>query len=74
MKSFLIRIYGWVLIITMLYVSLWLLFLKPLIDLVTCEVLTGGFLVVVFLKLLLSLPVAKLIRGIGITIAIKVFM
>ena len=74
MKDFLIDIYGWILTIIMLYVSGWLLFLKPLIDLATCEVLTGGFLVVVFLKLFFALPVAKIIRDVGVVIAVKVFM
>ena len=74
MKDFLIDIYGWILTIIMLYVSGWLLFLKPLIDLATCEVFTGVFLVVVFLKLFFALPVAKIIRGAGVVIAVKVFM
>lgn len=74
MKDFLISVYGWLLTIIMLYVSGWLLFLKPLVDLVMCETLTGGFLVVVFLKLFFALPVANLIMNLSTVIAIKVFM
>ena len=74
MKDFLISTYGWILTAIMIYVSGWLLFLKPLIDLTMCETLTGKFLVVVFLKLFFALPVAKIIRDIGIIIAVKVFM
>lgn len=74
MKDFVINLYNWLLIIFILYISGWLLFLKPLVDLVMCETLTGGFLVTVFVKLFFAMPVANLINKIGIVVAVKVFM
>lgn len=74
MKDFLIDVYGWLLILLVLYIGGWVMFLKPLIDLIFCETLTGGFLATVILKMIFAMPVANLINKIGIVLAVKILM
>ena len=74
MRDFWMRVYGWLLGIILLYVCGWLLCIDPVLDLVICNTITGGAIVITLLKLLFALPMARVIGGIGAIIAIKLFM
>ena len=74
MKDFLMDVYGWSLGILLVYVCGWLLCIDPVLDLVMCNTITDGNIVITLLKLLFVLPMARVIGGIGTIIAIKLFM
>lgn len=66
-------LFNWVLIILICYISGWLLVLKPIINICSCDVVTGGMVGNLIIKLIFSVPVAKWIYTLGIKIALKVF-
>lgn len=74
MKDFLIIVFNWVLFGIIGYVSGWLMFLKPIIEIINCTNITGILVVSLVLKLLLAIPVAIYLYGIGVKIALKIFI
>ena len=73
MKDFFINLYQWVLIIAVAYISGWLMFIKPLIDIIGCDSVTGLLVVGVILKIVFALPVGRFLYALGVSIALKIF-
>lgn len=71
MKEFLLKTYNTLIIILIIYVSGWLMFLDPIIDIATCNSITGGMVAALIVKIIFALPVAKIIYAIAIWIAEK---
>ena len=69
----LIKIYTWITIAIVLYVSGWLMFLQPILTVLNCDVISGGLLVSTILKIFFAAPVGKIISRFSIIIAIKIF-
>lgn len=66
MKEFLLKVYNALVIILIIYVSGWLMCLSPIIDIATCNNITGGMVVALILKLIFAAPVGKIIYSIAI--------
>ena len=73
MKDFLLRLFDWAILFTICYISGWLMFLKPLVEIMNCDVVTGGMIVGLILKIAFAAPVARLIAYVGAIIAIEIF-
>jgi hypothetical protein len=73
MKDILINIYNWIVIGLVAYISGWLMFIKPLIDIIGCDSVTGLMVVGVILKIVFALPVGRLLYALGLAIALKIF-
>lgn len=73
MKEFLLKIYNAAIFALTFYVSGWLMFIKPLIDIAGCNNITGVMIVGVILKIIFALPVAKVLYAFGLIIALKIF-
>lgn len=71
MNEFLLKTYNALVIILIIYVSGWLMFLDPIIDIATCNNITGGMVATLILKLIFAAPVGKIIYSIAIWIAMK---
>lgn len=71
MKKFLLKVYNALVIILIIYVSGWLMFLSPIIDIATCNNITGGMVAALIVKIIFALPVAKIIYAAAIWIAMK---
>ncbi len=70
---FLVNLFDKFLIVFIIYISGWLMFLKPIIEIINCSNITGSVIVCVILKVLFSIPVAKFLYAIGAMIALKLF-
>ena len=73
MKELLINVYLWGLIILIAYVSGWLMFLKPLFEIIVCNSITGSIIAEMILKIMFALPIGVIIYALGLFIAIKIF-
>ena len=73
MKDLLINIYQLGLMILVTYVSGWLMFLKPLFEVMVCNSITGLIIAEVILKIMFALPIGVIIYALGLFIAIKIF-
>ena len=71
MKEFLLKVYNILILALILYVSGWLMCLSPIIDIATCNSITGSMVAVLILKLIFAAPVGKIIYSITIWIAMK---
>lgn len=71
MKKFILEIYNILVLGLIVYVSGWLMFLSPIIDIATCNSITGGMVAALILKLIFAAPVGKIIYSIAIWIAMK---
>ncbi len=70
---FLVNLYEKILLVFIVYISGWLMFLKPIIEIINCNSITGAVIVCVILKILFAFPVAKLLYAIGAALALKLF-
>lgn len=73
MKDFLINFYNVALKAAIVYISGWLMFVKPIIGLIGCESVTGSMVAGVILKILFAVPVGTALYSIGVAIALKIF-
>lgn len=73
MKDFLVNAYNILVDILIIYVSGWLMFIKPIVDIVGCSNITGSMIAILILKIIFALPVARIIYAIAIRIALKIF-
>lgn len=71
MKEFIINLYNIFVIALIAYVSGWLMFLSPIINIATCNSITGGMVVALILKVVFALPVAKIIYAVALWIVFK---
>ena len=71
MKEFLLKVYNILILALILYVSGWLMCLSPIIDIATCNSITGSMVATLILKLIFAAPVGKIIYSIAIWIAMK---
>lgn len=71
LKEFLLKVYNVLVLVLILYVSGWLMCLSPIIDIATCNSITGGMVAALILKLIFAAPVGKIIYSIAIWIAMK---
>lgn len=71
MKDLLVKAYSVLIIALIIYVSGWLMFLSPIINIATCNTITGGMVVALIIKIILALPVAKIIYAVAIWIALR---
>ena len=71
MKEFLLKVYNILILALILYVSGWLMCLSPIIDIATCNSITGSMVAVLILKLIFAAPVGKIIYSIAIWIEMK---
>lgn len=71
MKEFLLQVCDVLVIALIIYVSGWLMFLSPIIDIATCNNITGGMVAALIVKIIFALPVAKIIYAIAIWIVLK---
>lgn len=71
MKEFLLKVYNALVIILIIYVSGWLMFIGPIIDIATCNSITGGMVAALIVKIIFALPIAKIIYAIAIWVAEK---
>ena len=65
--------YQWGLIILVAYVSVWLMFLKPLFEVMVCNSITGLMVAEAILKIMFAFPIGAIIYALGLFIAIKIF-
>lgn len=72
MKDFFIDLYNWVIIVVICYVSGWLMFLQPLINLFSYDAVSGEIVVGAILKIIFALPIARLIYLLGMKVALIV--
>lgn len=56
-----------------IYISGWLMFLKPIISVIDCDAITGGMVVGLIIKIIFALPVARIIYAFGVAIGLKIF-
>lgn len=73
MKDFLVSLYQVLLIILIGYISGWLMFIKPIIGIMSCDIITGGMIASLVIKIVFAIPVGKFINALGIRIALKIF-
>ena len=73
MLEFVLKIYNAAMLALTFYVSGWLMFIKPLIDIAGCNNITGVMIVGVILKIIFALPVAKMLYVFGLIIVLKIF-
>lgn len=52
LKEFLLKVYNVLVLVLILYVSGWLMCLSPIIDIATCNNITGGMVAALILKLI----------------------
>lgn len=71
MKEFLLKVYSILILALILYVSGWLMCLSPIIDIATCNSITGSMVAALILKLIFAAPVGEIIYLIAIWIAMK---
>lgn len=64
MNEFLLKTYNALVIILIIYVSGWLMCLSPIIDIATCNSITGSMVAALILKLIFAAPVGKIIYSI----------
>lgn len=70
---FIVNLYEKLLILFIAYISGWLLFFKPIFEIINCTNLTGEVITITILKLVFVIPIAKIIYMIGAVIALKIF-
>lgn len=73
MKKFLFNLYTKVVFILMLYVGGWLMIVKPMLDLITFETLTGTMLARITFKMVFAIPVIETISILGTAIGAEIF-